>query len=428
MLRDNKIKYFRDVRIGNDSESDYIHISKDEGVKLVGETTCWDDLRVSPSSLPLIGSRPPSFEVVGNDGTATTGNAFEFNGSSSLGEVAYYSDMDVTSLSIAVWLHPDSIGSMEIMDRDASGGFEFYVSNGRLTFSVDGTGTAATSVNSVVVGATQLAVVTIDTEGANSRVKLYLNGIKLVEEVENDTLNNTANGYIIGEYSSGGWNYDGVLDDIQVYNVILTDAQILEMYNDGTGITGLPTGITEASDLVLRFQNSLTNTATLGSGYNMSDTNISIVDGLIGVTSGSFGVATLAFYPDVISEIFFSAQLPHTYKQESDIYPHVHWMSPSGGSGDIVWGLEYKWVSVGAAATNTTITHRALECPTAGVHTATDIATLDGTGKTVSSMLMCRLFRDGTNALDTCTSKVFLSEFDFHFEINSFGSREIWVK
>ena len=61
-------------------------------------------------------------------------------------------------------------------------------------------------------------------------------------------------------------------------------------------------------------------------------------------------------------------------------------------------------------------------------HVAIDIAILSGAGKKISSVLVCRLFRDGANVLDTLDSGVYLTEFDFHLELNTVGSRNEWTK
>lgn len=63
-------------------------------------------------------------------------------------------------------------------------------------------------------------------------------------------------------------------------------------------------------------------------------------------------------------------------------------------------------------------------------HYLTDLGTLTGTGKTMSSMLLCRLFRDATGALktDDYGNTTFGLEIDFHIEIDSFGSIAEYTK
>jgi len=213
-----------------------------------------------------------------------------------------------------------------------------------------------------------------------------------------------------------------------MFNVVLTDAQITAMYNSGAGITGLPMGITESTDLVLRFQDSLTNSATLGSGYDITGTDITVVDGLIGVTTGSLGIMALSFPHGKTSSIFFTAQLPHSYAEGEEIRLHVHWMRKDAGDGDILWGLEYVWVNVDGIVGNTTIVEKALPAPTQGTHRATTIAELKGGEHTISSILVCWVYRKGDDAKDTFDGEVFMSELDFHFPQNTPGSVQEFSK
>jgi hypothetical protein len=61
------------------------------------------------------------------------------------------------------------------------------------------------------------------------------------------------------------------------------------------------------------------------------------------------------------------------------------------------------------------------------LHEMTPEATITGTGKGISSMLACRIFR-GSDAQDTWVgtasgSLPLLLEVDFHYEIDTVGSR-----
>ena len=96
-----------------------------------------------------------------------------------------------------------------------------------------------------------------------------------------------------------------------------------------------------------------------------------------------------------------------------------------------MWKLEYIWTNVNWPYGNTTIGSRAVSnTMTANKHNVADVPAsgLDGTDKKISSIIHYRLYRDGTDALDTFQGKVYLSEFDFHFEVNTGGSRTTWVK
>ena len=152
-------------------------------------------------------------------------------------------------------------------------------------------------------------------------------------------------------------------------------------------------------------------------------------DPTFGVFAGS--VSTYLFAAGALNEIFFTLQVPHSYKEGTSIRPHVHWSPANTNTGNVLWKLEYKWVNIGtgnfASATDT------IECLDAGSGTAGDhqvcgFPTIDGTGKTISSMMCGRLYRDGADAADTFTGNAALIEFDFHFEMNTIGSRIEFTK
>lgn len=151
---------------------------------------------------------------------------------------------------------------------------------------------------------------------------------------------------------------------------------------------------------------------------------------------GSLGVYTFWFDDDTEEEVFFTVQMPHQWKEGSDIYPHVHWAAKDSGSGTVGWALEYVWANVlDVFNSDTTIIYGEAiaggdTSVTAFKHYITGLGTIDGTGKTLSSMLVCRIFRDatGSNTSDDFSKDAGMLQFDFHFEIDSDGSRQEYVK
>jgi hypothetical protein len=125
----------------------------------------------------------------------------------------------------------------------------------------------------------------------------------------------------------------------------------------------------------------------------------------------------------------FNAQIPHTYKEGTDIYPHVHWGPSNTSAGNVVWRLDYTWADIGGSFPNTTaITVTDAADLTTRKHQVAEFSAIDGTGKGISSMLICKLTRLGSDEGDTYTSGAWFYEFDFHIEMNSLGSDEEYVK
>ena len=133
-------------------------------------------------------------------------------------------------------------------------------------------------------------------------------------------------------------------------------------------------------------------------------------------------------------EVFFSAQLPHSYKEGTDIFSHVHWSPSTTAAGTVRWGLEYTWQIYGDGANvvfaSPTIIYAELSTnSTAHEHLLAEFPAIDGAGKTISSILICRLFRNSSHANDTYNGdSAFALEHDFHFEKNTDGSRTLLTK
>lgn len=145
----------------------------------------------------------------------------------------------------------------------------------------------------------------------------------------------------------------------------------------------------------------------------------------------------LWFDPSTMEQVFFALQMPHGYLQGSNLHPHVHMVPASNASQAthrVRWGLEYTWQRIGDTfAAPTTIYAETNIVPdealVANRHYLVEFTEITGISAAdvgVSSMLMCRLFRDATN--DDYTDDVGLLEVDFHYEILLPGSRSEYVQ
>jgi hypothetical protein len=154
--------------------------------------------------------------------------------------------------------------------------------------------------------------------------------------------------------------------------------------------------------------------------------------------AGSRGVFLYNFIDAITAsekEVFFQVQLPHSWKGTT-IYPHVHWIPLTNATGQRpVWGLEYNWADIGQTFGNTTIAYTTGLIPndTNLVQYKHYISPFAGITPTtnqdeISAILMCRLFRYSGNASDTYTNTCGLLYVDFHYEINTLGSRTEFTK
>lgn len=155
---------------------------------------------------------------------------------------------------------------------------------------------------------------------------------------------------------------------------------------------------------------------------------------LVSYQPGGSGIATFLYEFQKDDIAYFTVQLPHSYKTGTDIKAHIHWTPGANGDEEdgakVGWKIDYSWASIngnfGAMAT--------LDLSDAcdGVdhkHQMTPDVTITGTGKGISSMLICNIKRTDTGTDDTWVGTAsgqlpLLLEIDFHYQIDTVGSRE----
>ena len=127
--------------------------------------------------------------------------------------------------------------------------------------------------------------------------------------------------------------------------------------------------------------------------------------------------------------VAFTAQLPHSYKPDSSLFPHVHWMKTSSASGNVVWELQYKLARIGevidgswTTLTASTVADGTPDTNTEGLHLITPLGEIDGTGLGLSDMIVMKLSRLGSDGGDTYGADCTLLEADVHYEQDVFGS------
>jgi len=133
------------------------------------------------------------------------------------------------------------------------------------------------------------------------------------------------------------------------------------------------------------------------------------------------------------------AQMPHSWKNGTIIYPHLHLFAgggtdPStlGANVDTVWTFQYKWFNnlAGVTATYTSLSNVITMAdyvgglPCAQMENISGIGNpgIDGTDKHDSSVILWILSRVGGNAADNYAGIVTLMEFDIHYLNENLGT------
>lgn len=125
--------------------------------------------------------------------------------------------------------------------------------------------------------------------------------------------------------------------------------------------------------------------------------------------------------------IVFVVQLPHSYKEGSDIYFHIHYAYPIAQNNTrSLWKLEYDWQNDGGTFNTGTSTVSCYTDYTDGTtlkNKLSSFGVISGAGKDISSILVCRLYRNSSDVSDNYTAQINLLEVDVHIENDTLGSR-----
>ena len=143
--------------------------------------------------------------------------------------------------------------------------------------------------------------------------------------------------------------------------------------------------------------------------------------------------SVLGFEPQAVEgneeRVYFIVQLPHAYNEGSIIYPHIHWTPETDDAAAVRWKMTYSWANVGELFLASTPLAKTHDIDTdANKHLITSFDPIIGTGKEISSVLICQLRRNSSHIEDTFDDLALLITADFHVVIDGFGSQGEFVK
>ncbi len=139
------------------------------------------------------------------------------------------------------------------------------------------------------------------------------------------------------------------------------------------------------------------------------------------------GSRALQFSGTASQTIYFIAQLPHKYAEGTNLDFHLHALHLLAATGDVTWDFTHSWANIGDAFPVETLVQTTFPAHAApDIHGYGDVADLDGTGKRISSIILCSLTRRGD--IDSSDDNSVLIGADFHHLIDSFGSATETVK
>lgn len=170
------------------------------------------------------------------------GNALDFDGSNDYISTSdnFYDMGSNTNFTLMAWVKADSSGTRSILYKGGSGtstyGYWFYVNGNFVTFSMNGNSASSaksSSRNGGVFDGNWHHVAITNNRTGSGHVTYYSDGVSIgVEDFSSET-GSLDNGFLlsIGARNTGGLEYDGGIDDVRVYNKVLSTSEISTIYN-----------------------------------------------------------------------------------------------------------------------------------------------------------------------------------------------------
>jgi len=144
----------------------------------------------------------------------------------------------VSGFSVALWFKSDSSGDNAGLFylgsfSGAQGEFSMHYYANNLQAYTNGNSRATIAFTDTT--SWHHLVMTFDNAPATKNICFYLDNGPAVNGNDTTALNFTGLKTILGGYYSSGYVWDGIIDDIRVYNTVLSAGDVSVIYNGGTG-------------------------------------------------------------------------------------------------------------------------------------------------------------------------------------------------
>jgi len=178
-----------------------------------------------------------------NSVTYTTGkfsDAGSFNGTDQ-----YLSILDASAPNLEItqdqtwscWIYPDVMpqNGKRIMGKRLNGKKSILFSSAAPRYELAGLSTNENVTSTISLTAGNWYHIVGVYDSTNTKLKIFVNGIK-TEVTASGSATDTNDIFSIGAEGSNGQYFDGLIDDVAIFNRALTDAEIQEIYQGGADI------------------------------------------------------------------------------------------------------------------------------------------------------------------------------------------------
>ena len=172
-----------------------------------------------------------------NESECVSGKCLRFDGSNDYVSIQNSSDLDITeNITISAWIKPDIYGQSDyhiVLKGEADYSWFFGTASNKVAMLV---GKAAGRWNVVLTGGTLVDgwnhIIGM-YESGKGLAAIYLNGIFVKDLAGTIEECKSPNGFRMGLQSSDNYTFDGLIDDVRIYNAALSSSQIKQNYIAG---------------------------------------------------------------------------------------------------------------------------------------------------------------------------------------------------
>lgn len=217
--------------------------------EIVGYTNCVMRLDFESESECNAGHYADTGYLESNDGTQSVANSratwtnnptpcLYFDGDDDSVVVLDHVSLEPTEISITYWLRATVVnGSMVFIQKDFTGGFYFYETSSRLKIYMGGT--AASQVPNPTIPTATWQFVAVTHSEIDDRLAVYSNAVQVAWTQTVGPKSYAADPVTVGNRTDGTRPYEGWMDDVRIYNRVLTTGEVTQIWIGNKGTYGL---------------------------------------------------------------------------------------------------------------------------------------------------------------------------------------------
>jgi len=209
----------------------YYRLGESSGTSVVDETGTHNGTYANGVALGATGG------LTGNSDTAA-----DFDGSNDEVVISDHADFDITDGTLSFWFNPDVVNTNQVLfskSGDASTVFRLTLTSGGFIEFETGNGSQDKSVSTTTTFNTGQWYQVTASWGA-SGMKIYVDG-QLEDSAVGTTSMDGSNDIFIGS-DSGSVNFDGTIDELAIFDTVLTQSEITDVYDVGTSAGNILSG------------------------------------------------------------------------------------------------------------------------------------------------------------------------------------------